>query len=129
MPQAYRKQQITLPGLSFKDRTHAYVKILSKMHQSERVDTKDDGRKAATICKVIDLQTAEMCRLICPALMVSALIDTNEAYVGKCYEIVVSSEKVPGKDYKSVRVYEIEEDADYAKMPNGTQASSAPEQT
>ncbi len=129
MPHDHRKQQLTLPGLSFKGRTNAFVKILSKMHVSERVDSKDDGRKAATICKVIDLQTGELCRLICPALMVSALNDDGIEYVNKCYEIVVSAEKVTGKDYKDVSVYAIDCDGDYTKLANGTENATAPTQS
>jgi len=129
MKNAHRKAQITLPGMSFKGRTHAFVKILSKMHASERVDNKDDNRKQATVCKVLDLQTGELCRLICPALMVSALNDDDAKYVDKCYEIVVSAEKVAGKDYKDVAVYEIDCAGDYKDMHNGTETHTAPKQS
>ena len=129
MSHDYRKQQITLPGLSFKGRTNAFVKILSKLHTSDRVESKDDKRKPATVCKIIDLQTGELCRLICPALMVSALNDEGIEYVGKCYEIVVSADKVPGKEYKDVAVYEIDCDGDYTKAINGTEKAEAPIQS
>lgn len=117
MSNDYRKQQVTLPGLSFKERERAFVKILGPMVKSDRDADDKKGDKAATVCKVIDLQTGELARLICPALMVSALNDEGVDYVGKCYEIIVTANKLPGKDYKGVEVYEIDCNGDYAGLP------------
>ena len=54
--QNYRKKQITLPGLSVKTREIVYVKILTKLHKSERVDQADDNREPATTCRVTNLR-------------------------------------------------------------------------
>lgn len=102
-----RIEQITLPGLSFKGREVAYVKSLALMTSSERVSEGDDKRKRATVMKVINLEDGQVYRLICPSLLISALEDEGTDYVGKCYEINVTPDKLPGKDYKGVRVYEI----------------------
>lgn len=102
-----RLQQITLPALSFKDRAVAYIRCIGKMCCSDRVDSKDDGRKAATVMRVINLEDGLQYRLICPALLVSAFADEGFEYVGKCFEVQVSPNKKPGKDYKEVEVFEI----------------------
>lgn len=115
MQTSHRKQQITLPSLSFKERTQAFVLILTEMHKSERVEKKDDNRKAATTCRVKNLEDGKDYIMICPALMVSSLQDIGEDYVGKCYEVNVTADKLPGKDYKGVEVYEIDPDVDYSK--------------
>lgn len=102
-----RLEQITLPGYSFKEREQGYIKSLGLMSSSQRVSEGDDKRKRATVMKIIDLETGELFRMICPSLLVSALEDEGTDYVGKCYEILVTADKLPGKDYKGVRVYEI----------------------
>lgn len=102
-----RIKQITIDVLSFKERDVAYVRCLSEMHRSERVDKKDDGREAATVMRVINLVDGLEYRLVCPSLMVSAFEDESIPYVGKCFEVTCSSRPLPGKRYKSCEVYEI----------------------
>ncbi len=103
-----RKQQITLPPLSFKKRTRALIRIESPMRKSERVDEADDKRRPATTCRVTDLEDGRLYIMVCPALMVSAICEGMDEYVGKFFEVVVSAEPMPGKRYKGVEVYEIE---------------------
>jgi hypothetical protein len=117
MSNNFRKQQVTLPGLSFKDREIVYVKILTEIGRSERVDERDDNRKAANTCRVLNLRDNKQYILICPALMVSAFADLREDPVGKCYQIIAPKHKKPGKDYKEVEVWEVDAQHDYSKEP------------
>ncbi len=103
-----RKQQITLPALSFKKRTRALIRIETPMRKSDRVDEADDNRQPATTCRVTDLQDGKLYIMVCPALMVSAICEGMDEYVGKCFEVLVSAETMPNKRYKGVAVYEIE---------------------
>lgn len=127
----YRKKQVTLPGLSFKNREIAYVKALSTMHKSVRDSEPDKGEKPATVMKVLNLQDNKEYRLICPALMVSSFNDEGDEYVGKCYEIIVPAALVPGKRYKDCEVYEIDPALDYTdypiKLPDDKPAKQAKE--
>jgi hypothetical protein len=107
MATAERTQQISLPALSFKKRTRAYVKIVGKLHKSERADREDDGREPATIVKVVDLEDGLKYRMICPSVLVGILTDDEVDYVGKCFEINVAAEPVAGKRYKMVDLWEI----------------------
>lgn len=113
----HRLGQVTLPGLSFAKREIAYVKVLSAMVTSVRNDEPDSGNKPATVMKVLNLQDQMEYRLICPALLVSSLTDEGEDYVGKCYEIQVPKDILPGKRYKACQVYEILPDLDYSDYP------------
>lgn len=113
----HRQAQITLPGLSFKDREVAYIKVLGIMHKSEREDNDKSGRGNATVMKVENLQDNKEYRLICPTLMVSSFEDEGEDYVGNCYEIQVTAQVLPGKQYKGVEVYKIDPNQDYSKFP------------
>lgn len=117
MNTSHRLEQVTLPGLSFKNRQRAYIKCLGPIVESKRVGEAQDGRKAAHVMKVMNLKDKLMYRMICPALMLSAFDDEGEEYVGKCYEIYVSRNKVRGKDYKDVHVWEISPDMDYSGYP------------
>lgn len=112
MKKPERINQITLPPLSFKEREVAYVKCLGTMMRSDRVDQQDDGRKPATVMRVLNLEDMLEYRLVCPALLVSAFADEGFEYKGKCFEIIVSREKKPGKDYKEVEVFELKDPGD-----------------
>jgi len=107
-----RIKQITIDVLSFKERDVVYIRCLGEMHRSDRVDKKDDGRESATVMRVVNLEDGLEYRLVCPSLMVSAFEDESINYVGKCFEVTVSSRPVPGKRYKSVEVYEIADPGD-----------------
>lgn len=113
-----RTKQVTIDGLSFKGVEARYVKVLEPMAFSAKVDEGDDGRRQATTCRVINLEDGKEYRLICPTLLVSAWTDEGEGIVGKCYEILCPLDKKPGKDYREVSVYEIEE-------PKGGKTTSA----
>lgn len=117
MNNAHRRGQLTLPGMSFKERQYAYVRIESKITESEKVDDQEDGRHKAQTCRVTDLQTGKMYQLICPKIMVTTFEDLDDDYVGKCFEIYVSKTLVAGKRYKQVEVYEIDPNVDYSNYP------------
>lgn len=112
-----RKQQITLPGYSFKEREVGFIKSLGQMTRSDRVGRAEDDRKRATVMKILNLEDGLLYRMICPSLLISALEDEDVDYVGRCFEICVTADVMPGKDYKGVEVFEIEcpESADNAK--------------
>lgn len=113
----HRKKQVTLPGLSFKKREIAYIKVLAPMTKSVRDSEQSKDDKPATVMKVLNLQDHKEYRLICPSLMVSSFADEGEEYVGKCYEVIVPAELVPGKRYKNCEVYEIDPSIDYTHYP------------
>lgn len=113
----YRKQQVTLPSLSFKEREIVYIKILTALGRSDRVDQQDDGRKPAITCRVLNLLDQKEYILICPTLMASAFADGHIDPVGKCFEVTAPRHMRPGKDYKDVDVYQIDCSLDYSDMP------------
>ena len=104
-----RKKQITLDVFSFKSREVAYVKFLSTTARSDRVGEEDDGRKTAITARIVNLEDGAEYRMVCPALLVSALAEEGIDYVGKCFEITVSKEPKPGKQYKEVECWEIDD--------------------
>jgi len=112
----HRKKQISLDALSFKNRNTVFITVMAPMQKNENDGKVKDGRNPATIMRVTDLQTGEICLLLCPALLITTLESYGDDYVGKSYEIHVSTDKVKGKDYKAVSVWEIDSDHDYSKM-------------
>lgn len=104
-----RKNQITLEVFSFKTREVAYVKFLTKITRSERVDESDDGKQVAWTARIINLEDGLQYRMVCPTLLVSALVEEDIDYVFKCFEVTVSKDPKPGKRYKEVECWEIDE--------------------
>lgn len=98
---------VSLPPLSFKGRTVAFVKILSEMFQPAEEDSPETDRTPATTCRVVNLEDGAEYNLICPTVLVSELKKYSAGYVGKCFEISVTADKLPGKSYKGVSVYEV----------------------
>jgi len=117
MSNEHRIKSIALPTLSFKDREIAYIKILAKAVTPDADQKEESGKGNATVMKVIDLQTGEEVRLICPSVLTGILHEEGENYVGKCYEVYASSQVKPGKRYKEVEVYEVACDTDYSQFP------------
>jgi len=115
---------VTVPALSFKSRTRAYVRIESEMHESGAVGQEDDGREPAVICRVTDLEDGQLYELICPTLLVTALDRYPGGYKGLCFEIDVSAAAKPGKRYKEVTVYEIEDPKPRPQASSGAPASA-----
>ena len=103
-----RKALVNLPALSFKNKELLYLKFLTMLATSQHVGEEDDGREPATTARVINIETGEVCEFIAPTLLVSAL-SRYGAYVGKCFEIHCTKDKMPGKNYRGVTCYEIEE--------------------
>jgi len=122
MTKFVRLEQLTLPALSFKECTQLFVRSVGTMHTSKIDAESDGGRKPATTMRVINLETGELARLICPALLVTALEADATHYVNKCYEINVSKDKLPGKNYKDVTVYRIECPKDEGKKDRAVSA-------
>jgi hypothetical protein len=108
MENVKRVAQVTLPAISRKGHPSLFLKILSPLKKSEVVDEADDAREPATTCRVINLEDGKTYDYVAAALAVSALIRYPGGYVDKCFEISHSAEKLPGKDYYGVDVYEIE---------------------
>lgn len=104
-----RKQQITLPSLSFKGVEARYVKFLGKLHKSDKLDEGEDNRQAATTARVLNLEDWREYTLICPTLLVSALDEGSVEYVGKCFEVICPLDPRPGKRYREIECYEIEQ--------------------
>lgn len=102
-----RVAAVTVPALSFKNRTVAYVRFEGELKLSDKVERVDDKRQPATVARVVNLEDGKPYDLIAPTLLVSALLKYPVGYVGKCFEIEVSKEKVPGKQYKEVACHEI----------------------
>jgi len=109
-----RKRAIVTPVLSFKERTVAFVTIMSEITVSDIKDTSEaDAKKGAKkkepahVCQVRNLEDGCDYTLICPTLLVTALTEHEGDYVGKSYEINVSAQPRAGKAYKDVTVYEI----------------------
>lgn len=104
-----RVEPVTLPTLSFKDRTLAYLQFVTPIEKGRRIETDEEqAKEPADIARVIDLETGEMFELVCPMLLVTALTERVPNYVGLCFEIQVSAEPRPGKKYKDVTVFRIE---------------------
>lgn len=123
-----RKQKVTLPALSFKDCTQHYVQITSEIKRSERVEEKDDKRQPANTCRCRNLKDGEEYILICPAMMVGSMRDTGMDYIGKYFEINVTAEALPGKDYKGVTVYEIEKPVNIPMRPEDYDGDPKPDE-
>jgi len=108
MKQYKRKTAVTLPVFSFKDRTLAFVRIDDELRQGEHLKGEDAGKQPPWLCTITDLESGNQYEMIAPTLLVTALTEKVGDYVGRCFEIHVSAEPRPGKDYKDVTVYEIE---------------------
>lgn len=109
-PKFKRTAAVMVPTLSFKERTHAYVKILEAIHLGKvlKPASGQEAKKPAHVCRVIDLEDGTEKDLICPAIMVNTFAegDTKE-YVGKCFEIIAT--KKEDKTYKMVEIHVIED--------------------
>ena len=110
--QPKRVGTLTVPPLSFKLRTLAYVRVLTAMHESASVGDEDDGRAPATICRVVNLADGKEYDFLVPTLVQSAWTRYGGEYVGKCFEVRMSKDAAPGKRYKTAEVYEIEDPKD-----------------
>lgn len=106
-----RIAQVTLPAISRKGHPKLYVYFLSELKRSEVSEGEDIDRKPATVARVINLEDGGEYNYVASALAVSALQQYPGGYVGKCFEINHSADKIPGKDYYGVDIYEIERPA------------------
>lgn len=99
---------VTLPVLSFKKRTTAYVKAMSPMRSQTSKDQQGKERTVNTM-RVTDLETGELCNLVVPSVMSSILNREypEAAYVNKCFEVTAT--KREDKQYKDITMYEIKE--------------------
>lgn len=101
-----RKAQVTKPLISMAHTPELQVKILTEPSRIEmpRLARSEDGM--VSIIDVVDLNTGEEAMLICPTVLIR-LMEEGDVVVGGCYEIVDAG--VPeGKDYRAIKVYELE---------------------
>lgn len=107
--QPKRLNAVTLPPLSFKTRERVYVRFVSELGCADNIRVDEKSGKPATTATVDNLEDGKRYTLIAPALAVSALRRYPGGYEGRCFEIAASKDKVSGKNYKAVDVYEIED--------------------
>ena len=102
-------KNVTLPVLRQHDGVPIAVQFDSEIKQAVKLANDDSERQPPKIANVIDLQTGELCTLICNAARVSALerMYPDEKYVGKQFAMV--SRKRPHKGERTIREYAIRE--------------------
>jgi len=126
---AFKKvKAVTLPVLKIEKGVARYFKFLGPLHAGKKID---DQKEAATLLHSVDLETGEEGLVIAPAIMVTELRAAypSDAYVGKCFEIVLT--RVPEKRYNIVSITEVAEpektsDEDKAAVAAAAQADGSP---
>lgn len=111
------KNRLTLPVLSFKNRASVAVKITGDINKSEKsyIDGAGKEKKLGHTCKVINLDDGIEYQLILTKVSSSILTEIGD-YVGKCFLIEATPDKLPGKDYKGIQISEIEDPLDYTNI-------------
>jgi hypothetical protein len=101
-------ESINLPAYSFKKRTVGYLKFISEIILATdpvQIEGQPKKKKKADTVRAIDLETGEMVQLIMPKALVGTFLENRIDYQGKCWEIHVTADTLPGKEYKGVKVY------------------------
>jgi len=111
-------RNVTLPFLILSETEANYIQFKTAIEPdkttfSERVrrSRKDaDGSKTVEpmhIAEVVNLQTGEVCRLVCHDVLESTLKEAyaNDSYVGKAFRI--EKTKAPGKKYFNFTIREL----------------------
>jgi len=111
-----RTGAVTLPTYSFKKRTVAYIKSLSKIYEGQVIQELDKktgelvDKPPAKLMKIVDLETMRLCEMIVPTLLTSTFTEKmNNEHIDMCFEICVTADVLEGKKYKGVEVYNIDE--------------------
>lgn len=106
------KNQVTVPTISFKNRTALAFKCLNEIRVGKQMPaTKNkDGTetlpKPADLMRIVELESGNTLDLILNTVLKETLEEYGD-YVGKCF--IAESTEVPGKKYKGFNVSEIED--------------------
>lgn len=125
------KKHITLPLLKMAKNQPYYVRFDSAIFQAKELKASRTAstespaaqrREPPMLAQVTNLETGELCQIICPTILCTELNDNypGESYKGRCFQIEQS--RVEGKNYNLVNLTEIE-DPDEAKQLAGEQAA------
>lgn len=122
-----RVKNLTLDILKFVVNEPRYVKITGPIHlgkDQKKAADDDKKREPAHLAPCVNLDDGAECQIIVSAVVLSTLNDEypNDAYVGKCFEIVKKT-RVEGKQYFPYGVVEIEDPA----IAKATEAKAADE--
>src|SRR5216684_5393072 len=107
-----RVKNLTLDLLKFVENQPRHVKITGAIHlgKDQKTDKEGKKREPAHLAPCINLDDGAECQIIVAAVVLSVLNDEypNEAYIGRCFEIVKKN-RVEGKQYFPYGVEEIED--------------------
>ncbi len=105
-PARKRMQSLTERIWSLGHTPHLFVRITGPLRSEKmpQLSRNEDG--TVQVIPIADLETGEAGLLLCVTVLASALERAGD-YVGKSYEIL-SAEPREGKNYREVRVWEIE---------------------
>lgn len=107
-----RVKNLTLDILKFIENEPRAVKITGAIHlgKPQKAEEGKAAKDPAHLAPCINLEDGSECQIIVAAVVLSVLNDEypNQAYVGKCFEIVKKA-KQPGKQYFPYGVEEIED--------------------
>lgn len=106
-PHGPKRRRLTLPLFSLAHKPHMCIEVTGKFRETAmpKLSRNEDGM--VTILPCIDIDTGEEGLLLAYTVVQSAIERSSGDYVGRQYEIE-RGEKVAGKDYFAVEVYEIE---------------------
>lgn len=114
-----RKETVSVPDFQFEEDEATYVKVMTAFVQAKpREQDAHDGRTGRIEstpmsppikARLVLLDTGELVSAIIPAMVRNQLEEAypGEAYVGRCFEIVVHPARKP-KKYKTADIFEID---------------------
>ena len=103
-----KRRRLTLPLFSLKHKPHMVIEVTANFVDAHMpaLTKSEDGMVSVLPC--IDTETGEEGMLLAYTMVQSAIERSAPDYVGRVYEIE-RGEKIPGKDYYQVDVYELTE--------------------
>ena len=103
---ASKRRRLTLPLFSLKHKPHLYIEVTGRFVDAHMpaLSKTEDGMVSVLPC--IDRETGEEGMLLAYTMVQSAIERSSPDYVGHYFEIE-RGEKVPGKDYYQVDVFEL----------------------
>ena len=104
---APNRRRLTLPLFSLRHKPHLHIEVTGKFINAHMpaLSKTEDGMVSVLPC--IDRETGEEGMLLAYTMVQSAIERSSSDYVGHFFEIE-RGEKVPGKDYYQVDVFELE---------------------
>ncbi len=104
---APKRRRLTLPLFSLRHKPHLYIEVTGPFVDAHMpaLSKTEDGMVSVLPC--IDTETGEEGMLLAYTMVQSAIERSSPNYVGHKFEID-RGEKVPGKDYYQVDVFELE---------------------